>query len=390
VAGRPLRIGIMLRTLDEKGGIAVYTRGIVDELLQTDPKNHYVLFYGSRASAGRYEDRHNVTERVISAPHKSLWDQVAIPWACTRDRIDVLFHPKFTVPLLGSCPSVMVVHGADWLIPEQARFYGKLDVAQARVMMPLYFRKADLVLSVTELTTQNFRTALGLPDGKIRTVYLAPGRQFRRIHDGAELERVRQRYGLPERFILTLTKLSGSERKNFDGVVEAYRRLHPRIPHKLIVGGVGCVALRERYGIPLAGWGEDVIFPDWIDQADLPAVYSMADLYLYPSRLESASIPLMEAMACGTPMVTSDANDLREIAGGSALLVEPEDPAAIADAALRVLEDPQLAASLSTRALERARSFSWARCGRETLAALEEAAAAGSGSNATTASQRRQ
>jgi glycosyltransferase involved in cell wall biosynthesis len=377
-SGRSLRIGVMLRSLDEKGGIGVYTRGILDELIETDRENHYVLFYRSDANLGRYAGRANVTEHVVRAPHKILWDQVAIPRACKRSRIDVLFHPKFTVPLLAPCPSVMVVHGADWLVPEQARFYGRLDVVQARVMMPLYFRRAGLVLSVTELTTRNFRSALRLPEGKIRTVYLAPAKHFRRIEDRAELDRVRSRYGLPERFVLTLTKLSGAERKNFDGVLNTYRLLHPQVPHKLVVGGVGCEALRERYAIPPDGWGADVVFPDWIDQSDLPAVYSMADLYLSPSRLESASIPLMEAMACGTPMVTSDANDLREIAGGAALLVDPEDPAAIADAALRILNDPQLAMTLSDRALERAKAFSWPRCARETLAALREAAAAGS------------
>jgi glycosyltransferase involved in cell wall biosynthesis len=372
-----LRIGVMLRSVDEQGGIGVYTRGILDELLQTDPDNRYVLFYRTPANMGRYASRPNVTERLVRAPHKVIWDQVAVPRACRRERIDVLFHPKFTVPLVGSCPSVMVVHGADWFIPEQARFYGKLDVAQIRVMMPLYFRRAAMVLSVTELTTQNFRSVLRLPEGKIRTVYLAPGKQFRRVDDPAELDRVRARYGLPDRYILTLTKVGGAERKNFDGIVNAYRLLHPQVPHKLVVGGVGCAALRESYGIPSDGWGADVVFPDWIDQADLPAMYSMADLYLYPSRLESASIPLMEAMACGTPMVTSDANDLREIAGDAALLVDPEDPSAIAAAALRVLEDRHLASSLSQRALVRATRFSWPRCARETLAALQEAAANG-------------
>jgi glycosyltransferase involved in cell wall biosynthesis len=379
---RPLRIGVMLRSLDEKGGIGVYTRGILDELLELDRHNHYVLFFRSDRHLGSYADRPNVTERLVGAPHKLVWDQVAVPRACRRERIDVLFHPKFTVPVLAPCPSVMVVHGADWFIPEQARFYGRLDVAQIRLLMPLYIRRASLVLSVTELTTQNFRSVLGLPDGKIRTVYLAPARSFRRVTDAAELERVRRRYDLPDRFILTLTKLSGAERKNFPGVVGAYRRLHGRVPHKLVVGGVGCSALRGPYGIPSDGWGADVVFPDWMDQADLPAVYSMADLYLYPSRLESASIPLMEAMACGTPMVTSDANDLREIAGDAALLVDPEDHEAIADAAFRVLTDASLAADLSERALERSRSFSWDRCARETLAAIVQAGTAGRGRGA--------
>jgi glycosyltransferase involved in cell wall biosynthesis len=367
----PVRIGIMLRSLDEKGGIGVYTRGILDELIHSDGGHEYVLFYRSASNLGRYADRANVTERVIRGAHPILWDQVAIPRAVRRERLDVLFHPKFTVPLAAPCPTVMVVHGADWLIPEHARFYGRFDVAQIKLLMPLYFRRAAAVLSVTEITTENFNRLLRLPPGKVRTVYLAPAKHFRRVEDPDRLAAVRARYDLPARFILTLSKPGGGSRKNFDGLIEGYRRAHGRVAHKLVVGGAGCEVFRETYGIPADGWGSDVIFPGWMDQADLPAVYSLADLYLYPSRLESAAIPLMEAMACGTPIVTSDANDLKDVAGDAALLVDPENHDAIADATVRVLTDGELANDLAQAGLRRSKRFSWDRCGRETLEVLE-------------------
>jgi glycosyltransferase involved in cell wall biosynthesis len=370
-----MRIGIMLRSLDEKGGIGVYTHGILEELVERGGAHEYVLYYRSAANLGRYAGRANVTERVVSAPHKVLWDQVAIPRACRRDGVDVLFHPKFTVPLAAPCPSVMVVHGADWFIPEYAGFYPRLDVAQARVMMPLYFRRAAFVISVSELTTQDFNRALDLPPGKVRTVYFAPARHFRRVDDPERLRQVRERYGLPDRFILTLTKLGDGNRKNFRGVVEAYRRFHGSTPHRLVVGGKDCEQLREPHGIPRDDWGADVVFPGWIDQQDLPAIYSMADLYLYPSNLEAFPIPLTEAMACGTPIVTSDRNGLEEIAGDAALRVDAADPDAIAAAMRRVLTDPGLAASLSAAGLARSGLFSWDRCRELTLAVLEEAAA---------------
>jgi glycosyltransferase involved in cell wall biosynthesis len=268
----------------------------------------------------------------------------------------------------------MVVHGADWFIPGHAEFYTRFDRAQIRVLMPWYFRRAARVLSVSELTTQDFNRVLKLPAGKVKTVYFAPARHFRRVDDAATLERVRARYGLPERFILTLTKLSGGERKNFRGVVDAYRAYHGTTPHRLVVGGKDCVRLRKEYGIPEDGWGADVLFPGWIDQEDLPAVYTLADLYLYPSNLEAFPIPLTEAMACGTPIVTSDRNGLQEIAAGAAMHVNAEDPQAIREAMQRVLTDEMLAASLSRAGLQRSQSFSWERCGRETLAVLEAVA----------------
>jgi glycosyltransferase involved in cell wall biosynthesis len=367
-----MRIGVMLRSLDEKGGVGVYTHGILEALLERDRRNEYVLFYRSASNLGRYADRPNVSERVVRAPQTTLWDQVAIPLACRRERVDVVFHPKFTVPLLAPCPSVMVVHGADWFIPGQREFYGRLDRAQIRLLMPLYFRRAARVISVAELTKQDFERVFALPPSKVRTIYFAPARHFGRVEDPEVLHRVRERYQLPERFILTLTKRGGGERKNFRGVIEAFRRYHGTTAHRLVVGGKDCVRFRDDYGIPETGWGTDVLFPGWIDQQDLPAVYSLADLYLYPSNLEAFPIPLTEAMACGTPVVTSDRNGLLEIAAGAALHADADDPDAICDGMRRVLTDPVLAASLTSAGLERSRRFSWDRCGRETLEVLED------------------
>jgi glycosyltransferase involved in cell wall biosynthesis len=265
----------------------------------------------------------------------------------------------------------MVVHGADWLIPEEAQFYPWWDVAYIRAVMPFYFRRAAAVLSVSQITTDNFNRVLGLNPGKVVTTYLAPGRHFRRITDIETLERVRERYALPERFILTLSKVAGGERKNIGGVFNAYRLLHGQVPQKLVVGGKECEQFRGLYDVPDRGWGADVHFPGWIAQEDMPAVQSLADLYLYPSRLEAFPIPISEAMACGTPIVTSNANGLEEIAGEGALRVDPEIPEEIAAAARSILTDPDMHQRMSEAGLERSRRYSWDRCAQQTLEVLE-------------------
>ena len=369
-----MRIGLMLRAFDEKGGVGVYTRNIVEELLGFDRRNQYILFYRNREHLGRYSHYENVTERWVRGGSKAAWDQIAIPLACRREKVDVLFHPKFTAPLLAPCRVVMVVHGADWFIPEQAQFYGKLDVRYIRTVMPWYFRKCSVVISVSELTTENFNSVLRLPAGKVKTVYFGPARHFRRVTDRSELEQVRTRYDLPEEFVLTLTKRGGGTRKNLGKLLEAYARYHASVPNpqKLVIGGKDCELYRVEYSIPEDGYGADIVFPGWIDQQDLPAVYSLASLYLYPSNLEAFPIPLTEAMACGTPIVTSNINGLEEIAGDAALLVDPTNPQDIASALEEVLSDPTLSQSLSERGLERSKRFTWDRCARETLAILEQ------------------
>jgi len=370
----PIRIGLMLRSLDERGGIGVYTRYLTQELLARDRRNHYCLFYRSPSNLGRFSDRDNVTERVVRAPNVFLWDQAAIPYACWREKVDIVFHPKFTVPLLAPAKTGMVLHGADWLIPEQARFYPALNVAFMRLLLPIYCRRATVLVSVSKLTTQNLHRALSLPPDKVHTVYFGPARHFRRVKDAARVRQVKERYDLPERFILTLSKPGGDGRKNMGTIFEAYRRYHGKTPHKLVVGGRDCEAFRESYGLPFDGYGGDVTFPGWIDQEDLPAVYTLADLFLYPSNLEAFPIPVTEAMACGTPIVTSDANGLREIAGDAALLVDPADAEAICRGIGRVLSEPGLRERLVARGLARSKRFSWDRCARETLDILESLA----------------
>jgi glycosyltransferase involved in cell wall biosynthesis len=373
----PLRIGIMLRSLDEKGGIGVYTRYVTEAMLRLDQRNHYVLFYRSPGNVGRYAGFPNVSERVVYGAGKAAWDQIAIPLACRRERIDVLFHPKFTVPLAAPCPTVMTVHGADWFIPEHAQFYGRLDVAYIRAVMPWYFRKAAAVLSVSQITTDEFTRILNLEPGKVVTTYLAPGPGFRRVEDPAALAQVRARYALPERFILTLSKVGGGERKNIGGVLQAFRRIHDDVPHRLVVGGKDCERFRSIYGIPDSGWGAAIDFPGWISQEDLPAVYSLADLYLYPSNLEAFPIPVTEAMACGVPVVTSRTNGLLEIAGDGAVLVDPNDPDDIARGAVELLTDPTRHAEVAAAGLARVSRYSWQRCARETLGVLERVGVAG-------------
>jgi glycosyltransferase involved in cell wall biosynthesis len=370
-----MRIAIMLRTLDEHGGISVYTRNLVRALLDQPTAHEYLLLYRTDRHRGTFGQHERVSEQVLPARSKAVWDQFSVPWACRRLKADVLLNPKFTLPLLSGCPGVMVLHGADWYLPDAAQFYGRFDHLYIRLFMPLYLRKAAGIISVSRLTTEDFQRVFGFPEGRIQTVYFGPAPHFGRVTDGAKLQAIRERYGLPDRFILTLSKVGGAERKNLGGLLQAYSRVHGKVPHKLVVGGKGCARFRKDFSIPDSGWGRDVLFPGWLDQSDLPAIYSAADLFLYPSNQEAFPIPITEAMTCGTPIVTSRANGLLELAGDAALLVNPDDADEIAAAVQRVLSDTALASQLSEAGLKRSAMFSWERCAKNTLAVLEDAVA---------------
>jgi glycosyltransferase involved in cell wall biosynthesis len=385
---RAMRIGIMLRSLDEKGGIGVYSRYLTEELLNLDRKNHYVLFYRDPSHLGRYAHYESVTERVVRGSNNGFWDQVAIPYAAWKADLDVLFHPKFTVPLLAPCKTVMVLHGAGWFMPEGRQFWNRWDLKYVRMMMPVYCGKASAVISVSQITTDTFNRLFHLPDGKITTVYFGPGKHFARVKEVSALQQVKAKYRLPDRFILTLAKYGDGGRKNTRAVFEAYEQVHGKIPHKLVVVGKDSHRLSEDHKLPRGGYGKDIHFTGWVEQEDLPAFYSLAELFLYPSNVEAFPIPITEAMACGTPIITSNVNGLKEIAGEAALFVDPSRAEAIAAEIHKVLLDSDLRRSLSAKALERAKTFRWEKCARETLAILERVASQSARAGAVTSDER--
>jgi glycosyltransferase involved in cell wall biosynthesis len=293
-------------------------------------------------------------------------------------KVDVILNPKFSTPLISRKKSIIVQHGADWFVPEYAKFYKKIDVLYNRLFIPLYCRKASTVISVSKFSTDDFVKYVKVPREKMKTVYFGPAEYFKPVDDKGVIDKVRLKYSLPEKFIFTLSKYGagGGLRKNIDKIFKAYQIYfdHAEKPLKLVVGGKNVEKYINDLAVPSGGYRENIQFAGWIEQEDLPALYSMAALYLYPSNLETFPIPITEAMACGTPIVTSKINGLKEIAGEAALFVDHQNPAAIADAVRLVLADRQLEKSLSAKGLERSSLFSWKKCASEILELMENLA----------------
>ena len=367
-----MRIGIMLRTMDERQGIGIYTQNLMDQMLPMDRDNTYILFYRNDEFMGRYSHLPHVEERLVKARNKLVWDQISIPLAMRREKIDLLFHTKFTVPFLTRCKTVMSVHGASWFVHPE--LYSRADVAYIRASMPLYCRKADFIVSNSDLTTNDYIRILKVPPEKIRTVHLGRSDAFRPVDDPEVLAAARQRYALPERFIFSVIKYD--PRKNFENLIAGFRLLRQETDCKLVVAGIGCETYRDEYKLDADGTMDDVTFLGWVEQEDLPALYSLAWCMLFPSVYEEFGIPTVEAMACGCPPVISKTGALPELAGDAGLQVDPFDPPDIARVLKLIWDDPALREQQATRALERAKQFTWERCARETLEAIRQVGAA--------------
>ena len=360
----------MLRGVDKRGGSGIYAQNVVPELLRQGRDLEWLLIYRERSQLGSFALTPNARELVAPSPHPVAWDHIAVPRVARREQVDVLFHTKFTVPLRGSTPSVMALHGASWYV--EPWFYPWWDNLYIRLAMPLFCRRAAHMISNSVCTTQDYVNLIGADRSKITTVPLAAAPIFHRVTDGAELTRVRERYGLPEEFILSVSVLDA--RKNAPRLLRAFdlaRRTHPCA---LVLAGAERATVAARYPEVAHLLGDAVICPGWVQQQDLPAIYSMAKIFFFPSIYEEFGIPNCEAMACGTPIVTANRAAPPEIAGDAALLVDPLDVDAMAAALVRLLDDGTLREELSRRGLARSRRYSWSETARVTLDVLRTVA----------------
>jgi glycosyltransferase involved in cell wall biosynthesis len=360
----------MLRALDEKQGIGIYSQNVLDHLLQLDKKNEYVLYYRNPKFLGRYAGHRNVTEKVVVAPNKAIWDQVRIPREAARDNVDVIFHTKFTLPFLSRRKTVMTLHGAGWFVHPE--LFKRHSVWYNRVVMPLYCRKATAIISNSNLTTRDFVTILGVDGSKIQTIHLAADDRFRRIQDQRILTETRKKHALPDRFILSVIK--HDPRKNFENLIEAFKLCHKRVKCKLVVVGIGCEKYRDEYRLREIGLDEDVTFLGWVEQDELVSLYNLAEFLFFPSIYETFGIPVCEAIACGLPVVLAKTGSLPEIAGDAGILVNPKDPAEMTEALYSLWTNEELRKRYAEKAIARAKAFSWSKNARETLAVFQSLA----------------
>ncbi|MFQ5690520.1 MAG: glycosyltransferase family 4 protein [Gemmatimonadota bacterium] len=366
-----MRIGVMLRHLDEHpGGVIVYTRHLLQELLKLDTAHEFVLIFRNRASAVEFQGRRADRSVVARTPFKIAWDQWAIRRVVRSERLDLVFNPKYSVPLGIDCPSVFVCHGMDWyLMPWASRW---LDRMSHRFLFPRYARAATRILSVSGTARDHLIQYLNIEPDKVATVHLGVHERFRRPLSSQAKERARSAWNLPDRYFLYVGQIYPP--KNFGRLLEAYAQAGPPRGIPLVVAGQHAwlcddeLALVERLGI-----GEWVVWKRWIEHESLPPLYAMAEALVLPSLYDSFGLPLVEAMASGCPVITADRFGPAEVTGEAGILVDPYDVAGLASAMIFVASHPDARRRLAELGRERSQAFTWARCARKTLRQLEVA-----------------
>jgi glycosyltransferase involved in cell wall biosynthesis len=279
-----------------------------------------------------------------------------------------VLHVQYTAPPFAPCPVVATVHDLSFEhLPETFKRRSRM---QLRLTVRRTVRSAAHVIAPSEFTRRDLIETYGLDPARVTTTRLAASPHFRPVEDAHKIERVRRLYGIEREYVLAVGSIQ--PRKNLPRLVRAYAALRgergrSNLPQLVLVGKRAWLYGDTLKAIEEEGVGESVLLTGYVSEGDLPALYTGALCFVYPSYFEGFGLPPLEAMSCGTPVLTGNLTSLPEVVGDAGLTVDPFDTGALSRALARLVGDAALRADLRERGLQRARAFDWRATARMTL-----------------------
>jgi glycosyltransferase involved in cell wall biosynthesis len=369
-----VRIGIDARKLHDFG-IGTYIRNLLRHLARIDRENEYILLCRPEDRAALAALGGNFRTVAETAGNYSIAEQVRIPLALRRERVELFHAPHYVLPPLVRCRSVVTIHDCIHLMFPQY-LPNRFALQYARTSISLAARRATRVLTVSESSKRDILRFVDTEPEKIDVIYNAYDERFGVEPHEQEVIRVRERYQLNDEFVLYAGNVK--PHKNLERLIEAFNIVRSRgLDHlKLVMIGdeISKYAALRR-AVHQHRLHKYVRFLGYLPEETLAVMYRLAGVFVFPSLYEGFGLPPLEAMASGTPVVTSNVSSLPEVAGDAAVLVDPYDPISIADGIYRVLSDEGLRGSLRARGLARAQQFSWETSVRRVHAIYTEVAA---------------
>jgi glycosyltransferase involved in cell wall biosynthesis len=305
-------------------------------------------------------------------PVRVLWEQIAAPFATQNVRADVIHGPVNVVPLARAGRSIATIHDLAFLaFPEQ---YPRGQRTYLKAMTSASAHRCGKVIAVSESTRRDVIERLNVAPDRVIAVPNGVSEEFYPRAHSPELDAFREANQLPAQFLLFIGTLQ--PRKNLLGLLRGYESLaaSERLP-LYVVGSPGWMYADIFHEVQRLGIADHVRFPGFATSEALPLWYSAATAFVYPSFYEGFGLPVLESMACGTPVITSNVTSLPEVVGDAGLTVDPDYPDAIAEGIRTLLGDDDLRARLAERGMTRARQFTWKRTARETAAVYRDVAA---------------
>lgn len=373
-----MHIGIDAHAIGaQQGGNETYIRNLIRALAALDASNRYTIYLANAQAAAEWQngfvaEHPNFSVRLLPPPTPLVRVPVFLTYELRRRPVDVL-HVQYTAPPFCAAPVVATIHDLAFEhLPETFTRRGSL---QLKLTVRRTARRAARIATVSEFSRQDLLRTYRLAPEKVVTTYNGIEPHFttqpRSANEAAE---VRQRFGITREFLLAVGSLQ--PRKNLERLIRTYARLRREqpdfAPQLVIVGRKLWLAESIFAEVKRQPWASDVILTGYVSDSDLPALYRTASAFVYPSLFEGFGLPPLEAMACGTPVITSNLSSLPEVAGSAALLIDPLNEQELAAALQRILNDQPLRARLRAEGVRQAAKFTWQEAAEKTLQLYRE------------------
>ncbi len=362
-----MRIGIDMSSVSaEKTGIGYYTASLVKALDKVDSENKYFLYLRRECFDEFSGLKKNFIKRKIPGGKRLRLPRVHLylSFAIARDRLDLFFSPNYLVPVVCPAKSVITIHDMTYTFFSDKHI--KKQLLLFNTLLPGSVRKCSRIIADSENTKKDIMKVFKVPEEKIVVIHIAADGRYRPLDNKEMISKVKRKYKISSDYILYVGTIE--PRKNIIRLIESFNLLkkNNRINYKLVIAGRKgwkydeIIKTADR-----SDFRDEIIFTGYVPEEDMVCLYNGAELMVYPSLYEGFGLPPLEAMACGTPVITSNTSSLPEVVGDAAILIDPNDTRRISEAILKVLENRKLRNELAGKGLKRAGMFSWEKTAGE-------------------------
>ena len=375
-----MRVGIDARFLThpQQGGFKSYTENLLRGLTEIDKSTEYFLYTDRPEKELSFDLPENFSVRPIKGASAFDREQCALPAKMWRDKVDFAHYLCNTGPLASPCPMVLTVHdllacAKGWLTRCGSSAKSMAMCAYWRGVTPVAAKRAAQVITISETSRREIIKRIGIHPDKIEVIPTGVHPAFCVLRDSELLSKFRRRYDLPVRYVLAFA--ASDIRKNLHGILAAWDIVRSFVQsYWLVLVCASTSAERQIKEYCANNQNEKrVAILSGLPRDDLSLLYNGADVLLFPSFYEGFGLPVAEAMACGTPVITSSISVMQEIAGDAAIQIDPSDIPSIAKSLIHLLSDDELRSKLSMRGVERSNRYSWDRTVLETIKVYEKA-----------------
>jgi glycosyltransferase involved in cell wall biosynthesis len=377
-----MKIGIegqrLFRT--KKHGMDMVALELIKELQLIDKENQYYIYISPDEDDKCLIETENFKIRLIEGGFYPKWEQISLPRAAKADNIDLLHCTSNTAPLSINIPLVLTLHDIIYMEKSYMQIlngsgtsYQKFGNLYRRFVVPKIIKNSKRIITVSEFEKRRIADFFKLDGNKLKAVYNGVSSHFKKITDNDELIRVKEKYKLPDKYFFFLGNTD--PKKNTKGVLKALSMFYKQNKdgYKLVMLDYEKIELDKLIAdIGDASLTEHIHLTGYVINTDLPAIYNLCSIFLYPSLRESFGIPMLEAMACGVPVITSNTSSMPEIADEAALIIDPFKPEEITDGILKILSNEKFKLDLIEKGFKQAARFTWKSMAEKVLNLYKE------------------